>query len=375
MDSAELIKPGDVVNNRYRVSQVFSQREGTALVMCEHLYIQRELFMIVCAPEVVGTDAQTRRFLSKCRTASSLNHPNLSRIYDYGVVMPSRALFVVFEYVEGTLLSRRLKQDVPLHPTKAYGLIKDVTRGLEQLHHRGIVHGGLALNGILIKQEDPHAVLLSVHIPVQRRPAFMDSALGAAGESASQDVYLMGALIMALLSPDGYASFYTWTDPLEQIPQELLHSALGPVLKRALARKPHERYDNASALLYALNMVEVDYLYQRLGHTPPQGVPALDQSQNLARISLTNMLLIADSSSVLDRVVSDVAGGAVAGNHANPWRQLVYKEMRERAQQAMSDGEFAQALRLFERCQKEHPEDMDLVESIRQVRQVIQGDA
>lgn len=374
MASAEIIKLGDVINNRYRITHVFNQRDGMALALCEHLHIKRELFVAVCTPEVMGSDAQVRQFLSKCRTSSSIKHPNLSTIHDYGIVMPSKSVFVVFEHLQGSLLSRVLREGPTLHPTKVYNLLKGMTRGLEQLHHRGVVHGGLALNSVLMTQGDERAVLLSIHMPSQKHPSFMSSEFLASIGAAAGDVYLMGVLIMVLLTPDGHEMLETLTDPLEQIPKELLNSALGPVLKRALARKCSERYDNASALLYALNMVEVDYLYQRLGHTPPQGMPAVGQSQNLSRVSLTNMLLISDSSSVLDRIVSDVASGSNLGDDSNPWRKLVYKEMRARAEQAMVDERFEQALRLFERCQKERPEDQDLEESIRQVRVAIQGD-
>src|SRR5258706_11088868 len=58
-----------------------------------------------------------RRFQREARAASSLTHPNIARVYDYGEAPDGRP-FLVMELVEGTPLKQVLRQG-RLEPEKA----------------------------------------------------------------------------------------------------------------------------------------------------------------------------------------------------------------------------------------------------------------
>jgi hypothetical protein len=76
--------------------------------------------------------------------ASSVDHPNIVSIYDYGQTDKGEP-YLVMEYVEGTLLYQLVigSPSKCLHPLQAVDISLQVARALEHAHNRGVVHRDL----------------------------------------------------------------------------------------------------------------------------------------------------------------------------------------------------------------------------------------
>jgi serine/threonine-protein kinase len=107
-------------------------------------------------PEGMAADPdRVARFEREARALAALNHPNVAQIYELGEAVPdpgpggfigdeprTPVRFLVMELVEGESLSRRLRSG-PLPLGEALAVARQVVRGLEAAHARGVIHRDL----------------------------------------------------------------------------------------------------------------------------------------------------------------------------------------------------------------------------------------
>ena len=84
--------------------------------------------------------------------------PAVAQIYD--LFEENGTVYVVGEYVEGEALHEYIKQKGKLPFKEAAGLLLPLTNDLHVLHERGVVHGGVMPENIVIRRETGNAVLL-----------------------------------------------------------------------------------------------------------------------------------------------------------------------------------------------------------------------
>jgi serine/threonine-protein kinase len=80
-----------------------------------------------------------RRFHAEALAASRLDHPNLTRVLDYGQE-PDGLLYMAMEFLDGWSLRAILEAEGRLDLARAAGYLIQVCSGLTHAHARGIVH-------------------------------------------------------------------------------------------------------------------------------------------------------------------------------------------------------------------------------------------
>jgi serine/threonine protein kinase/tetratricopeptide (TPR) repeat protein len=89
------------------------------------------------------------RFLREARAASALSSPNIAAIYDIGEHEGSS--FIVMEYVEGELLSAKVRRG-PLAIPQALDIATQVMGALEEAHSRGVIHRDIKSSNLIITE-------------------------------------------------------------------------------------------------------------------------------------------------------------------------------------------------------------------------------
>ena len=89
-----------------------------------------------------------RRFLREARTALSLKHPNIVRVYDFE--QTDGQYFIVMELVQGIDLRSYLTWRKVLDVDRSIIIAHDIALGLGAAHRRGIVHRDVKPQNVLI---------------------------------------------------------------------------------------------------------------------------------------------------------------------------------------------------------------------------------
>jgi len=102
----------------------------------------------------VSDDNKKEDIMNEVRVMRTLRHPN---VVEYlGVAIFHGALAIVSEYMEGgtlhTLVEEKRKIGKKLPIKRVLKFLKDISRGLSWLHHRGIIHRDLKPTNILLDE-------------------------------------------------------------------------------------------------------------------------------------------------------------------------------------------------------------------------------
>lgn len=174
------------------------------------------------------------------------------------------AHYVAMELVRGDSLAERLARAGPLPVVEALSFAVSVLRALAVVHHRGVIHGDLRLEHVVLGPEG-RVTLLDLGAPIEDPSAVVGSPLTMAPEQVrgepptiASDVYAAGVVLYQLVagrppfqSPDAFAlrraHRVTAPPPLVAAGGEPLPEALTTLARQALAKEPAERPNGASA--------------------------------------------------------------------------------------------------------------------------------
>ncbi len=96
-------------------------------------------------------DEQFRaRFRAEARYASSLSHPGITRVFDYGESSPLGGPYLIMELVDGQPLSEILERYGTLDPYVVLDIVAQAARALDAAHQADIVHRDIKPGNLLI---------------------------------------------------------------------------------------------------------------------------------------------------------------------------------------------------------------------------------
>ena len=230
------------------------------------------------------------RFLAEARATSSLRSPHIAAIYDIGE--HEGTMFLVMEYVEGELLSSKLKRG-PLGIREVIDVAAQIADALAEAHGLGIVHCDVKSSNLIINERGFAKMLdfglakadeLGINEADDRTKkvgeqtaigvvsgtlSYMspEQALGRAFDHRS-DVFSLGVVIYEMLS--GRLPFEG--DSSTEVIDKIIHSdppaisrlnyAVPPELERitrkCLEKEPDRRYQSMREMLTDLRNLQRD---------------------------------------------------------------------------------------------------------------------
>ena len=216
------LAPGDAVGE-YRVLGEIGRGGMGVVYLAERPDVGLRAALKVLSGIVVDPDAdpETERFLEERRHLAGLSHPNVARLYDAGTTPDGRPYFAM-EHVDGeTVTAYARRRGLGLRDRLA--LFEQVCRAVRHAHNRGLVHGDVKPENVLVTDDDegrPVAKLLDFGVaarwrsssecsagdgapPPSWRPftyGFTAPEVVAGGEpTPASDVYALGVLLRDLV--------------------------------------------------------------------------------------------------------------------------------------------------------------------------------
>ncbi|HET9409094.1 MAG TPA: serine/threonine-protein kinase [Candidatus Sulfotelmatobacter sp.] len=222
-----------------------------------------------------------QRFTLEAQAAGRLQHPGIVTVFDVGEDAYSREPFIVLEYVAGESLSRLLSREKKLPLARALQLTEELADALDYAHSQAVVHRDIKPSNILVT-EDGHAKIADfgiaklnlAHVTIPGRvlgtPAYMspEQLVGDAADHRS-DLFSLGVVLYAMVA--GHPPFHGDSattvcfkvvnrEPVPASAFDLeLPQALDPVISRALAKDPAERYQSGSELASDLHQLRLQF--------------------------------------------------------------------------------------------------------------------
>ncbi len=256
----------------YRVMERIGRGGMATVYRAYHPALDRYVAIKVL-PDFFADEPEYReRFQQEARSVARLKHPNILEIFDFGY--EGGLAFLVFELVDGGTLADRVGK--PMELQEVVQLLEQLAGALDHAHAHGILHRDIKPSNILI-HKDGTPVLADFGLAkmagsmrrltgsgtVMGTPEYMspeqaaDEPLGAAS-----DVYSLAIVAYEMLTgrvpfeADTPAatllSHVTKPMPATRELRGELSAHVEDVLRKALAKRPEDRYQSAAAFVAAL---------------------------------------------------------------------------------------------------------------------------
>jgi tRNA A-37 threonylcarbamoyl transferase component Bud32 len=238
---------------------------------------KRKVAIKVLLSNLAEDEQFRKRFQRESQTLAELEHPNIVRLYDYGV--ENDLYFMVMEYLNGMNLSAFLKENGQFQLDALMPILQDVSRALDYAHKSGLVHRDIKPSNVMLdsSRDISRAVLTDFGIAKFSRALTNITASSVLGtfdyiapeqiEASTNvdgraDIYALGVMTYQLLT--GALPFHRPStgaillahmtvpppDPRELIPDMPRHTA--QALQKAMAKVPTERFASAGEFVAAL---------------------------------------------------------------------------------------------------------------------------
>jgi serine/threonine protein kinase len=205
------------------------------------------------------------RFLREYELIARINHPNVVRIYDFGVA--DDHAYIAMEYCGGGSLKKRIGAGI--EPYEAYRLMREIAGALGVLHAAGILHRDLKPTNVLFRDDGTLALIdfgLAKQVALEAEvtgagaifgtPYYMSPEQGH-GQPVDLrgDIYSLGVIFFEMLTG---AKLYDGDTAMSvivkhrQAPIPELPALLGefqPLVERMLAKQASERFQSVDELL------------------------------------------------------------------------------------------------------------------------------
>ncbi len=249
-------------------------RGGTAVVYAARdRALARTVALKVVVPDAADVDA-IDRLAREARTAAQLVHPNIVAVHAVRR-LPGDALALVLQFVPGPTLRAMLLDRGAMDISRAIRALADVARGLEHAHVRGVVHGDVKPENVLVDASTGRALLSDFGSATGGDPERQERAVLAgtpaymapeqiAGQAvdARSDVYSLGLLgweLLTGLQPFGHGSpreilerrRFMSPPPIRDVRPDV-PTTLADTIQGAIQADPDARWPSAAAFLAAL---------------------------------------------------------------------------------------------------------------------------
>jgi serine/threonine-protein kinase len=152
----------------------------------EHALIGRAAAVKVLLPEFSQNQSIVARFFNEAKAATTIRHPGIVEIYDFGWHTDGSA-YIVMEYLQGETLGAR-RARVGFHPAAALAAVRQIAGALGAAHGKGIVHRDLKPDNVFIVP-DPE-------VPGGERIKLLDFGIAKLlGDQGSQSQTRTGSVI------------------------------------------------------------------------------------------------------------------------------------------------------------------------------------
>ena len=274
---------------RYLIVEKLGEGGMGAVYLALQLPVKKQVALKMVLGLTLDEQAK-KRFEREATAITSLYHPNIVSLVDYGINSETGAPFMAIEFVKGgkelsdIMLEKRDKGETWTHD-ELRSIFSQVLNGLSVAHKSGLVHRDIKPQNIMIVsvEGNPHFVYLldfglakaieempgvetlTAQGAVLGTPQYMAPEQVASKEEIDHrcDLYAVGAILYEMLTGRAtcpgrstkeifFKKLSPDFDPMNTLPPGILPKPLEVFLVKALASSPADRFQAAGEMKEAL---------------------------------------------------------------------------------------------------------------------------
>jgi len=234
----------------------------------------------VMLPEIAQKRKNARRFLVEAKAATSLKHPNICKVFDYGTTENGMS-YLVMEWINGISLGRKVIRDKRVSAPESIRIFQQIATALAHAHEHKVIHRDLKPENIMLTRDSEGrtqvtvvdfgiAKMLSDDADVTRgytltsagmvvgTPAYMSPEQARSNKiDGRSDIYSLGCVMYFTLTGEppflGETSVDTIAKHINEEPPTIDPSLNVPpdltrIVLRALEKSPEDRYQTMHEL-------------------------------------------------------------------------------------------------------------------------------
>ena len=249
----------------FRIERTLGHGGMGIVYLATELRLERQVALKVIRSELAGDEDFRARFRSESRTAASVEDPRVVTVFGAGE--RDGLLYVSMRYVPGRDLGRIVEADGPLPPDEAARLIAQVADGLDAVHAAGLVHRDVKPHNVIVDEDGAHLTdfglakamaattgLTATGQVIGTVDYMAPEQIEARRVDARTDVYALGGVLYWAVTgkvpfAERESSAKMWAHVNEEPPSAGRRGkALDPVIRRAMAKDPADRFPSAGDL-------------------------------------------------------------------------------------------------------------------------------
>jgi len=288
---------GETLDGRWKIESLLGEGGMGAVFRGTQLKLDRPVAIKVLQPTVADDERVIARFLREAKVLSTLQHPHVVTILDFGRDEQSGLLFLVMELLVGEPLDRWQQFAGNVTVPRTLSIAEQVVTALAETHALGIIHRDLKPHNIFIQTvaNGLHVKVLDFGIAkvqgravqtltqagsIEGTPHYMAPEQVEGGEIGPQtDFYALGGILYEMLAGeppfDGDTLMSILMKQCHQAPPPLEarwrlasvrpYPGLVQLTMRLLAKKAKDRAPSAKSLLAELQSLKESYVEEVTG--------------------------------------------------------------------------------------------------------------
>ncbi|MCE9530789.1 MAG: serine/threonine protein kinase [Planctomycetes bacterium] len=268
----------ELILNQYVLMDRLGEGGMGEVYRAKHRRMDRDVALKVIRRERLNSVDAIKRFGREIQAAAQLAHENIVMAYDADQAGDRH--FFAMEYVEGTNLSKLVKDKGPLPISQACDCIRQAANGLQHAFERGMVHRDIKPSNLLLGKTGVLKILdmglarlletpdgeqesrITQEGLVVGTPDFLapEQARNARNADIRSDLYALGCTFYSILcghtpyqgsTPTEKMLRHT-TDPIPPLTRQDVPMVIAGVINKMMAKKPEDRFQTPAEVVHAL---------------------------------------------------------------------------------------------------------------------------